>query len=62
MNAQEETSGTTRMQQRHMGLRPKRAATFRNQEGIQQDHQADFQAGDREAHRRVFCEDSKNAR
>jgi hypothetical protein len=60
MNAQEETSGTTRMQQQHMGLGPKRAATSRKQEGIQQDHQADFQDGNREAHPQVFHEDSKN--
>jgi hypothetical protein len=43
MNDQEEMLGATGMQQQHKGLRPKRAATARKQEGIQQDHQADFQ-------------------
>jgi hypothetical protein len=45
---------TTRMQRRHKGSRPKRAATSRKQEGIQQDRQTDFQTEGREASRWDF--------
>jgi hypothetical protein len=42
------------MQHRHKGLRPKRATTSSKQEGIQQDRQADFQTGGREASNQDF--------
>jgi hypothetical protein len=53
-NIREETTGAKRMQQQHKGLKPKSAATSRKQEGIQQDHQADFRAGVHEVYSKVF--------
>jgi hypothetical protein len=54
MNIREETSDATRIQQRHKGLRPNRAAVSRKQEGIQQDHQADFWTEGHEVSTRDF--------
>lgn len=54
-----------KMQKRHKGPRPETAATPDKQENSQlqkwqRGPQTDHRAGDCEAHRRVFCQDSKN--
>jgi hypothetical protein len=48
------------MQKRRKGPRHKRAATFREQEDIQQDCQADSETGGREVSSRIFYRDAES--
>jgi hypothetical protein len=56
----EEITDAAKMQQLRKELRPKRAATYRKQEGIQEDHQAGSQTAGREVSSRVFHHAAEN--